>query len=214
MRSIAVILVCAGCLVAAPAGSHPHAWIDLESGALLDDQGRLTGIEIDWRFDAFYTAFVLDGTRPDQARQADLDKLAAENIGNLKDYSYFTEIEVDGQRQAVAPVDGFKTAMRGDQLWLHFVVPVATPVAAAAGHRLRYAVYDPTYFIEIRHVSKQAARVTGPGSTGCQTRLVEPRPPMEAIALAAGLDMSESGGDSLGRLFAEWVTVTCPTAPP
>lgn len=213
MRRSALLLAFALCLCGTAARAHPHGWIDLESAVMLDDQGRITGMELDWRFDAFYTAFVLDGVKPDQVKQADLDKLAGENLGNLKDYDYFTEVQIDGQRQKLGPVAGFKTALRGDQLWLHFVVPLAAPVALR-DHRLGYAIYDPTYFIEIRHRSAQAAKVEGPGGGTCATKVIEPEPPMAAIALASGLDMSESGGDSLGRLFAEWVTVTCPPASP
>lgn len=207
----ALTLAAVLCLSGTTANGHPHGWIDLESTLLVDADGQVTGLRLGWSFDPVYTAFVLDGVKPERVAQADLDALASENLGNLEAYDYFTEIEYDGHRQPLGPVREFQTALKGDQLWLQFEVPLAQPVALR-GHDLHYAVYDPTYYIEIRHGSARSATVAGPGN--CTARLIEPQPPLAAIALASGLDRTQSGGDGLGRMFAEWVTVTCPESTP
>ena len=60
LGKIAVLLVTLW-VAATPlkAVAHPHAWIDLRSKILFDDDGRMTGLELEWLFGDFYSAYVL-----------------------------------------------------------------------------------------------------------------------------------------------------------
>ena len=39
--------------------AHPHVWIDLKTQFEFNGEGRITGLQIDWTFDEFYSAFVI-----------------------------------------------------------------------------------------------------------------------------------------------------------
>jgi len=52
------LLALAVAVTATAAKAHPHAWIDLDSRLIFDDQGKLEAVELHWLFDEFYTAFI------------------------------------------------------------------------------------------------------------------------------------------------------------
>lgn len=196
-------------LAAASAHAHPHGWIDIQTRLLLDDVGRLTAIEQAWLFDELYSAFILEefdqeGISVEQG----LLELAQADIAALREYDYFTTIEVDGVARPLGTVELFSNGVAAERIWLKFELPLAEPLALAAGS-LRYAVYDPTYFIEIAHAGEPGVSFAGPGAEACTAELVPPAPPSEIVSFAAALDRTESGGDGLGGYFAEWVVVEC-----
>ena len=199
-------------VVAAGAGdasAHPHGWIDLRSRVVLDEQGRVAALELDWLFDEFYTAFIAeeyidDGRPPSEF----LAELASTNLANLAEYDYFTHVKLDGQLRAVDAVSHFETGLRDRRLWLRFTVPLQDPVDPRSG-RLTFAVYDPTYYIEVLHEEGQPIVLSGPGADMCGVEILPPNPSLSDIALASALDRMQSGGDGLGEVFSETVEVSC-----
>jgi ABC-type uncharacterized transport system substrate-binding protein len=200
------------CVVAALApgesAGHPHAWIDLKTAILVDDTGRVTGVREDWLFDDFYTAFVLEEVGGTITREALLD-LAARNLTNLKEYSYFTFFEIDGVQPAYRPVTQFDSEMRDDRLSMQFTVSLVQPADPRTA-RISYAVYDPTYYVEVLHAEAgDAVRFSGTPPKPCHLRLEKAKPSVEDVAFAAALDQTQSAGDGLGVLFAERVHIDC-----
>jgi ABC-type uncharacterized transport system substrate-binding protein len=98
--------------------------------------------------------------------------------------------------------------LEGDRLVIEFVVPLAEPVDPTA-QSFSYAVYDPTYYIEIFHVDPQSFGAEGPLPSDCALVLEEPNPNPEMVSFAASLDQAETGGDGLGAFFAEQVHLRC-----
>jgi len=192
--------------------AHPHSWIDLETTLLFNDQGQVTGLWQGWLFDDFYSAFTLDGMKPDENGKYDqkaLRKLAATNLKNLSEYSYFTFIEADGKTQPLQEVSAYKTYIQGNRLWMEFSVMLEKPLNPR-DIKLEYAVYDPTYYVEILHaVQGDPIQLTGTGAMGCGYRLKKPKPPEEMSLMAAALDQNETAGDGIGVYFAEHVEISC-----
>lgn len=193
------------------ADAHPHAWIDVTVQVLFNDAGEVTGLRETWLFDEYYTAFAMEGLGRSGARpsQSDIDALLRENMNRLADYSYFTRVESDGATVAFASVTPMSSTLRGARLEMSFVLPFKEPVDMA-GANFEYAIYDPTYYIEMLHAeSSDAIRLAG-APTDCEHRLIEPTPTMEAVMLAQALDRTETASDGLGATFAERVKVRCP----
>lgn len=189
--------------------AHPHAWIDLRTRVILDEEGRVAALELDWLFDDFYTAFIAqEFAEKGRPISEYLPEVAKTNLVNLAQYDYFTDIRLDGERLPVGEVTRSETGLRDKRLWLRFEVPLVQPVDPASG-RLTFAVYDPTYYIEILHLEGEFVGFSGPGADACFGRIIPPNPSLEAIAFASALDVTESGGDGLGELFAETVVVEC-----
>lgn len=189
--------------------AHPHAWIDLRTRVIMNDEGHVAALELDWLFDDFYTAliaeeFVQEGRPPSEF----LREVANTNLANLAEYGYFTDVRLNGERLSVGGVTRSETGLRDKRLWLRFEVPLLEPVDPHSG-RLTFAVYDPTYYIEILYLEGESVSFSGPGTEACVGHIIAPSPSLEAVALASALDRNESGGDGLGELFAETVVVEC-----
>lgn len=191
------------------AHAHPHVWIDLKSQLEFDGDGRVTGLEIDWTFDEFYTAFVITEFGGPEAMDAEtLTGIGRENLANLREFDYFTEFLVDGAVQPLATPETFEMGLENGKLRLRFSVPLERPVLPD-DHRINYAVYDPSYFVEILHVEGGHRLPPDTGPEGCRSVLIEPNPTFEARTLAESLDRLETAPESFGALFAERVRLEC-----
>jgi ABC-type uncharacterized transport system substrate-binding protein len=189
--------------------AHPHAWIDLRTRVIMNDEGRVAALELDWLFDDFYTAFIAEEfVKEGRPASEYLPELANTNLTNLAEHDYFTDVRLDGERLPLGEVTGAETGLRDNRLWLRFEVPLVEPVDPDSG-RLTFAVYDPMYYIEILYLEGETVGFSGPHAEACVGRIVSPNPSFEAIARASALDVTESGGEDLGELFAETVVVEC-----
>lgn len=194
---------------AADAVAHPHSWIDLRARVILNDEGHVAALELDWLFDDFYTAFVAEEfVKQNRPPSEFLPEVASAYLRNLAEYDYFTDVRLDGERLATGEPEGAESGLRDRRLWLHFEVPLVEPVDPDSG-QVTFAVYDPTYYIEIVHMEGEPVVFSGPDADTCFGRIRPASPSFEAIALASALDVTESGGDGLGELFAETVVVEC-----
>lgn len=195
--------------VAGTASAHPHAWIDLRSGVVLNAEGKVEALTLEWRFDEFYSAFVLeDITRAGEVTEDALDTLAQENLIALRDYNYFVEAQYNGQPVPLSGARDGKLVERNKRLIMSFVVTLETPVDPKE-KSFEYAVYDPSYYVEILHVENDVIAVVGTGAGHCDTAITKPDPDAEEIGLAASLGKNEQGPPGIGRLFAEVVNVSC-----
>jgi ABC-type uncharacterized transport system substrate-binding protein len=202
----------AACLMlaaSAPAKAHPHAWIDIRSGLVFDETGHIVAIEEEWFFDTLYSAVIQEELGSDGRPIEDLlDELAQINLTSLAAYDYFTTMLADGSDVAVGEVVDYATGMREGRLWLKFWVPLTVPVDPHA-QAVSYAIYDPSYYIEMVHMKGEPIMLSGERTEGCTALAVAAEPTFDAVALAAALDQTQTGPADLGALFAEWVEVRC-----
>ena len=194
---------------ATPAEAHPHAWIDVKVKVLFDKQQRIYALEETWIFDPLYTAFSLEGVKrgkdgaPDQKA---LDALMHVNMNNVKAYDYMTEVVSGDAKSKFSGVRDIKSSETDKRLLLTFTLLLATPVDTRKGP-VEYAIFDPTYYIEMLHAEGGGAIVLSGADASCTYRLIPPNPNPDAIGLAASLDRTQSSGNGLGRFFAEHVVI-------
>ncbi len=188
--------------------AHPHVWIELETRPVMDSDGRVEGLEVYWQFDPFYTVFAVDDMRTDDGG-IDEEKLLAlgrSNLENLRPFDYFTDLRFNGGKLEIATVDRFETGFEAGKLWMRFIIPLATPIDPRAGS-FSYAVFDPTYYIDISYAEPDHARLDN--ANGCRADVEEAAPTFEAISLAQALDQNTTGPDTLGEMFAQRVRLEC-----
>lgn len=205
----ATIACIAMLLVPVSAIAHPHAWIDLTSRVLLDDEGRVRALQLDWVFDDYYTVAIAEAGEPiDQVSTDTWSSIAERNLSNLAEHDYFTEITYDGEPVKLGVVTRFEGDLRDGRMWMRFEVPLAEPVDPRSGS-LSFSVFDPTYYIEIAHLKDDVIAFDGPGTEDCLGEIIQPNPSFEQVSLASALDKDESAGDDIGKLFAETVVLHC-----
>ena len=101
VAGLAAALVGAGNALA-----HPHSWIDLRSRVIMNDEGRVAALELDWLFDDLYTAYVAqEFVKQDRPPSEFLPEVASTYLGNLAEYDYFTDVRLDGERLALGEPD-------------------------------------------------------------------------------------------------------------
>ncbi|MGI9508810.1 MAG: DUF1007 family protein [Geminicoccaceae bacterium] len=193
----------------APAEAHPHAWIDLQSKVLLDDRGQVRALQLDWYFDDYYTVAIADEVDTgEQIPEEVWTEIAEKNLSNLAGYDYFTDVKADGVTVELGEVSQYEGGLRDGRMWMRFEVPLLEPIDPRS-KAVTFAVYDPTYYIEIVHVEGDIVTFDGEGGDDCSGEIVQPKPTYEQVSLAAALDKDETAGDELGELFAETVVLRC-----
>ena len=211
------LILVAGAAIAAlqlrPLHAHPHAWIDVQVVVLFDDDGAVVGLRQNWLFDEFYTAFATEGLDADGDGIPDpglLDALSMENINNLASFDYFTSVKIGEAALPLGTPTEVSGGLAADRYVMSFVVPLAEP-ARLGDAPLTYAVYDPTYYVELLHAEREDAIRLDGAPTDCTYSLIPPDPDPEMVTFAASLGQNESAGDGLGILFAERVSLQCTT---
>ncbi|MFM8679240.1 MAG: DUF1007 family protein [Alphaproteobacteria bacterium] len=213
-RWMAAALAMALGLAMRPAAAHPHAYADIEVELVVSAEGRLEALRQTWVFDDAFSAFTIP--RPRRGRPASGPDPAARDaarrlVGDLHAHGYFTLLRRDGLRLATGKARDVRGEMREGRLAIGFLLPLAEPADLRAA-ALSYAVFDPSYYIEMLH-RDEAAIALPATAAGCATRLVAPAPEPEQVSRAAALGPGQSGGDSMGEAFAERIFVRC-GAPP
>lgn len=201
------------CLVAAvlvslslsgPARAHPHVWADIRVQVEFNDKGLVTGLRQTWLFDDFYSAFVIGGG----VGQAALDAVLAENMSNLREYDYFTRILSGEARIEDAKAEDASSRVVDKRLEMTFRLALPEPLSVA-DLPMRYAVYDPSYYIEMVHAEAPDAVTLVNAPKNCTSELKQPNPDAEQVILAASLDNTQKAPTGLGQYFAEEVIVKC-----
>lgn len=212
-RAAAVATLLAGLLwlvLPGTALAHPHAWIDIDIELETDASDRVIALRQTWIIDPTYSRYLyedameqFEGATPEEK----LANLASEILDNLAEYDWYTELHADDRRVLGQPEGSATMAMERRQLHFRFRLLLDEAVDPRS-RTLRYAVYDPTYFIEILHDPESPPRLelsTGP----CRMDILKPRPDPAIVARALALDFTQTGEADLGRHFAEKVTAHC-----
>ena len=205
LRTITLLILLTGALLAPASYGHPHAWIDLRTSVVRDATGRIIAIEQEWLLDPLYSTVLVEdlGASDDVLRAHGADMLA-----RLKAFNYFTEVRVDGAVQSPVVVSEFETALRSRRFWLRFVMPLSEP-ADATRRSVSYAVFDPTYYVEMLHLADDVVQFMGPNPGQCSADIAPPQPTTAAIIRAQSTDVDKNPDNSLGALFAERVDIAC-----
>ena len=191
----------------ARAEAHPHEWLDFKVEPVFAKDGTITALHETWYFDVFYTELSLPDFDTNKNKKLDTDELLAlarDNVANLRDFDYFTSASAGGQKIAISHADGVASHLAADkrivlEFTVHFKTPVKTPLA--------YSIYDPSYYIEMKHFKEGAITLS---KAGCTSSITRPNPDNVYVALAKSLDKNAVAPENLGVNFAEKAVIACP----
>ncbi len=188
--------------------AHPHEWIDMRSAPVFDAAGHVVALHQEWLFDDYYGQLSLPDFDANGNKVLDHDELmtlARENLANLKDYDYFTEVTVNGAKTAFAGVGDIDSRLEKGRVFLSFTLNLGKGIDPR-GSSVSYRIFDPSYYIAMLHQKTEPVRID---RAGCDYAINRPKPDAVWVTLAQGLDRNATAPDDLGRNFAETVTVTC-----
>ncbi|QUS37078.1 DUF1007 family protein [Falsirhodobacter algicola] len=197
------------CLLAGPAGAHPHVFVDEVAGFRVEG-GMLTGLRVLWRYDAFSTLVLYDQLSLDEDGDGlldadDLARVAAGETEWPEDYEGDTYLFQGGAKVPLGRPEGASARMVGDRVEVSFDLPLAQPVPAAEGVVLK--LYDPLYYYAYTAVG------TDPAPEGCAARIVHFEP--DALDRRLQAELARLGTEdmpddpNIGAHFAEEVHLTC-----
>ncbi|QXO16520.1 DUF1007 family protein [Vibrio ostreae] len=195
-------------LIALPCRAHPHSWIDIKTRILGSDQA-ITGLKMEWTFDAMTTAYLFDGEDMSPAQQEKtLHKLAASVMTNMLSQHYFTYFYDNQTPIRYQSVDTGQLSTAKGKATLSFSLPLAKPYPLN-GHKLTLKIFDPTYYVDMSWKDSHDISFAPRLQDHCQQKLVEPNPTSAQISYAMSLPMDADPDNKLGQLFTQTLELSC-----
>ena len=190
------------------AQAHPHVFVDVALRFLSDDQGQLTGVEVTWSYDDFFSLLVLE----DRGLDGDGDMiLTDEERASLMgfDLEYWEPgfegalfLYDAGQKVHLGMPEATHVAMHEGRI----VTKHIRPVPPLDLNELTVRSYDPSYYgaLDLKKVSGLPE--------GCDAKIID------ADTEAANAKVEELGGVGMeavydevqvGIFYADEVRITC-----
>lgn len=202
---------------AAPASSHPHVWVIVETEVVYDGQKAITGFRHKWTFDEAYSSFAtegLDKNADGKLDRAELQELAEVNINSLKDFGYFTFPTLAAKPLEAEPPRDYWLEHANGTLTMHLTLPLKEPLAAGKQKDFRFAVYDPSFYVDFALAKGTPIRLSA-APAGCAPVIREP----DQQAVQAATDAASQAEQSVATvdtpaqeaaLYARSVSIACP----
>ena len=219
MRTIRLLAVAvAMCGVSNAVQAHPHVWVSTKTEIVHDSQGRVTGFQHHWTFDEIFSTYAAQGMDKNGDGKFDrneLAELAKVNITSLSEFDFFTFAKVAGKPVPLnQPEEGYYLSHENSQLTLHFTLSLKTPLDARK-EQLKFAIYDPTYFVAFSYAKEGPVTLASNAPRGCQAAIEKPKPMSAKETRLSDLGeafFNELGeGSDFGAQFAPDVLISCKT---
>jgi ABC-type uncharacterized transport system substrate-binding protein len=190
-RLFAVCALLAPLFAAAPAGAHPHVWVDAKAEIVFDSSGNVTGIRHIWQFDKEFTSYAtlnLDKNNDGKLSMDELQPLADTNMDALKEYDFFTYFYVGTKKLAFAKPTEYWLDFHGGRLTLFYTLPLQKPAAVKDA---MIEIGDPEYFVAISFVKGQEVKLDG-APKGCTAAYTPPHDlDMQTMAMLGSIPASQ-----------------------
>ena len=205
-------------MVLAPtlAMAHPHVWVEMSTAVVFTDDGKISGINVEWSFDDGYAAVALEGMDANgdgNYSPEELVALTTENMDSLKDYGYFNRMwGGENVLESAAPINAGQSYI-DKKLKLHFTVPLQQSYDPRAGE-FKVKIFDPEFYIAFDYVKDTPTKSQGAIASSCKLDL-KPLPTdaelnaTQEMLATKGVDWKPENGEDFGSMFAQALVVTC-----
>jgi ABC-type uncharacterized transport system substrate-binding protein len=136
--------------------AHPHVFIDNRIGVVFNEKG-LEGFNYEWTFDEMFSSTIIqefDLNADGKFNEDEIKEVEKGAFSNLKEYDYFTEIEVNGKQFEIKGINNFYAEIDSGVMIYEFFIPCEV-VAASDNQEVKIAVFDPTYFVQVLLTPKE-----------------------------------------------------------
>jgi ABC-type uncharacterized transport system substrate-binding protein len=207
LRSFALGLLALG-FAASAARAHPHVYVTMKSEIVYDAEGRMTGIRHHWTFDDMFSSYATQGLESKvkgKFTREELQPLAEVNVTSLKEFDFFTQGKMNGQKaEFEQPVDYF-LEQKDDLLTLHFTLPLKKP---AATKDVDLEIYDPLYFVAFEFADKEPITLKG-APASCKLSTVKLGDETQTKSLSESIFARPDPNNPFGAQFANKIAVKC-----
>lgn len=204
--------------------SHPHVWLQARAELVFDADNNFVAVHHIWEFDEGFSAFAtqgLDENGDGQFSREELVELAQINIDSLKDFEYFTFVQMGEKDPAYAAPSDQWLEHKDGLLTLRFTLPMEKPVApdSIKGFQdLTVEVFDATFFVDVAFVEKNPVSTvhSDGGKTPCLATL-ERRKELDIIQsqLLSEIGPTETVPEELAPAegdLSNTIRITCPSS--
>lgn len=193
--------------------AHPHNWITVKSEFLINEKGQLSEVRESWQFDVYFSMITIaDVLHESRIEPNSLQLLADDMINNMESYQYFSSLKMNNKPVPLGRPHHYElrinTVEGKQQLELLMDFKLARPLQLDS-RELTWQVFDPTYFIDIRHHDTSQIIITNEQRSDCTTRIEHPNPSSKMADYAMSLDRSQTETEGLGKSFAEKIIIKC-----
>jgi ABC-type uncharacterized transport system substrate-binding protein len=207
LRPLALGLLALGFAVPA-AHAHPHVYVTMKSEIVYDAEGRMTGIRHHWTFDDMFSSYATQGLESKEKgkfTREELQPLAEVNVTSLKEFDFFTQGKMNGQKaEFEQPVDYF-LEQKDDLLTLHFTLPLKKP---AATKTIDLEIYDPLYFVAFEFAEKEPITLKD-APASCKISTVKLGDETQTKSLSESIFARPDPNNPFGAQFANKIGVKC-----
>ena len=214
MRYIAAVLL--ACLAPHPLAAHPHVFVDTALRAIFDADGKLTHLDITWRYDEFYSLLVtedmgLDDDYDGELTEAEIARLKGFDMQWIEGFNGDLEVSQSGQVLPLSGPTDFTAGFDDGRITTTHRRAVLKPVDGRTAPII-IKPFDATYYTAYEITSK----VVVEGAEGCRARVRMPDMTADLSALQEELaeldvntDPEDVGLPNLGAALAAEAIVTC-----
>ncbi len=188
-----------------PLMAHPHMFIDTQLDITLE-AGNLKSIDITWRFDPLFTASIkgdFDENRDGRFDAREIALIREYAFTNLKNYDYFTFVNIEGKTHVPEEIDAFTARMEQETLVYEFTTSFNLPLEK---EDFAVAIYDDTFWCDITYTDTNPVHITG--NPGADWKLVENRD--MAIQYDNATTIDRNGKTYSGTAYPQQIVVTIP----
>jgi ABC-type uncharacterized transport system substrate-binding protein len=143
--------------------------VDRRARDLRVRRGALVALRQQWRFDEFFSSFVIeehDANGDGAFDRAETDAIREQAFGNLREYGYFTHARQGGKALPLDEVSDFAARIEDGLLVYDFTLALPEPVDPGA-ERVAAAIYDSDYYVEILLDQDDPVRFEGIPNGAC-----------------------------------------------
>lgn len=152
-----------------PARAHPHVFVDTVTSFIVAD-GHITGLRLHWRFDAFFSAALIQEFHTGSARVLSPVAVKALESGAFQataDQNYFTHVKLNGKPLTGLTPRDFTARIDGEQIIYEFALPLPRPVDPRTT-RLSVSYYESSYYVDVVPTEIDPVKFIGDGSLRCR----------------------------------------------
>lgn len=215
LRRMKHLIALFACLCAAPLGAHPHIFVNTGLVFVVDDENRLTHVQVTWEYDELYSLLVTEDLGVDSDYDGvltaqDIDLLTGFDMNWIEGFNGDLVGTVDGEPLVLSQPSAATAVFLDGRITTTHMRSIAGAVRLDS--KVVFKPYDATFYtaydvtLPVRVQGNDACKIETfvPDVAGALALLQA-----EIAALPEEYDMEAMGYGNIGVQFATQIEVVC-----